>query len=336
MRRSRSGASGAAASSSMSRSACGQHVPAGLLDQRPLDGLVAQRAGQVADRREAQLGGDDEPVQHLRHLGARGALERQAGGEPPVEHRGHRRHLPGRALLGEEDAVHRLLQLRPGLEVGHPVVPQHPRQPHPEAVGQRLALEVQRVQVRVEVLARAVHRLELGLLGRRRPVARQLAQVGEGGEHLELGVQQLLVVVGQLAAHPAVLVDQPAAVLGVHVVAGDQGAERLQQRPRGGPRVGRRLVGGGREGHPGALGDRVRLAETVQPHQRRARVDLGVHPDEDLPQAAGERRPHGGLHLHALEDDDRLPGLDLVAHARPRPRPPRPGPAPAARRRRPG
>jgi len=167
---------------------------AGLAHHRLLEEAEADGPRQVADRRVAQLGGDDEAVQHLRHLVARWTGRRLGGGQPAVEQREHGRQLVRDALLRQEDAVHRLLQLGPGVEAAHAVVQQGAAETSPEGVGQPLALEVERVQVGVEVLAGAVHLLVAGVLAGRRAVARELAEVGEGGQRGELGVQQLGVV----------------------------------------------------------------------------------------------------------------------------------------------
>src|SRR5437764_598076 len=79
------------------------------------------------------------------------------------------------------------------LEVVDPVVAQGPRQPLPEALREALPLHVQRVQVGVEVLTRAVDLLVGLLLLAGRAVAGQLGEVGEGGEHRQLAAQQLRV-----------------------------------------------------------------------------------------------------------------------------------------------
>jgi hypothetical protein len=59
-------------------------------------------------------------------------------------------------------------------------------------------LNVERVQVRVEVLLRAVDTLLGTFLLPRRTVARQLAEVGECGEQRELLVPELGVVLREL------------------------------------------------------------------------------------------------------------------------------------------
>ena len=66
----------------------------------------------------------------------------------------------------------------------------------PELLGEPFPVDVQGVQVGVEVLARAVHAVVGAILLGVRPVARQLAEVGEDREHHELGAEQLAPAVG--------------------------------------------------------------------------------------------------------------------------------------------
>jgi hypothetical protein len=160
--------------------------------------------------------------------------------------------------------------------------------------------------------------LLVGLLLRaRRAVAGQLAEVGERGEQGELAVQQLRVVGGELAAGGRVLGHQLAAARGTDVVAGDECLHRRERVQR------RRAVRSGRcgvragERDPLADGLLLTVAGRVQAHQRRAGVDLGVDHGQHLADPPRERRAHRGLHLHALEDDDRLAGLDLLPGGRP-------------------
>ena len=91
-----------------------------------------------------------------------------------------------RALLGEEDRKTASSSAGVALEVGHAVVREDAGQPVAERLGQALPVDVEAVQVGVEVLARAVH-ASSGALLVGRPVAGQLAQVGEHAEDVELG-----------------------------------------------------------------------------------------------------------------------------------------------------
>ena len=67
-------------------------------------------------------------------------------------------------------------------------------QPRAERGRQALEFSVERVQVGVEVLTRAVHPLVGVRLIDRRPVSRKLTQVGEGDQHGEFGLHQRGVV----------------------------------------------------------------------------------------------------------------------------------------------
>ena len=152
-----------------------------LPDERLLEQPVADAAAQVAQARVAQLGGDDEPVDHLADLVTLLFGHVAALLEPSLEEGPDDRDVVGSPLLGEEDPVDGLLQPCTGLEVHHAVVADGTGQPDLERVGQLLLLDVERLEVGVEVLARAVHLLLGRLLLVGRPVAREVADVGEGG-----------------------------------------------------------------------------------------------------------------------------------------------------------
>ncbi|WP_240044633.1 hypothetical protein [Nocardioides albidus] len=148
-----------------------------VVDQRLVEPAEPDRAGEVADDGEPQLGGADHPLQQ--RASGRGVLgRRRRVAEPALEH-ADRDVDVGRVLLGEEDAEHRPLQLRGALQVGHAVVGEHALQLVAEVVRQRAPVGVEAAQVGVEVLARAVH----AQLGRRLvaggPVAAELGEVGE-------------------------------------------------------------------------------------------------------------------------------------------------------------
>ena len=140
----------------------GQDVGPLRVDRRLVEPAEPDAAGQVADDREAQLGGAAEPLEQLR--GPRPASS-PGGGGSSIQRRssgGGQRDLGRRALLGQEDPEDRLLQLGGALEVVDAVVAQHPQQPVAELLGQPAALDVEALQVGVEVLPRAVHP-ELGV-----------------------------------------------------------------------------------------------------------------------------------------------------------------------------
>ena len=252
----------------------GEDLLAGLQHQRLVERTEPNRAREVADRGVAELGCDHQPVEHLRDVSARGTGRQFPGGEPAVEQRADGGQLAGRTLLRQEDAVNGLLQLRARLEPGDPVVQQDPGQPGTETRRQRLPLDVERVQIGVKMLPRAVDLLVGVLLRAGRPVARELAEVGERREHRQLAVQQLSVVRRELPAGLPVVGDELAAPLRADVVAGDQRVQRTEQRQGSGPGLCCPRAVGRREGNPGALDDRNVTAHPVQAEQGVARVDL--------------------------------------------------------------
>ena len=133
-------------------------------------------------------------------------------------------------------------------------------------------------------------------------------------EQRQLAVQQLRVVDGQLAAGRRVLGDELPAVLGGDVEPGDQRAASRRARPSA--RLG---VGVGRCG-VGPPGASTRSPTTSSPSSPAGSSRSRAAPastwafdhGQDLADPPGDRRPHRRLHLHALEHDDRLAGLDLV------------------------
>src|SRR5665811_2475517 len=87
---------------------------------------------QVADRREAQLGGDDQPVEDLPHLVAGRTRRRLRLVQPALKQIGDHRGLVGRPLLGQEHPVDGLLQLGTPLQIYDTVMAKYSRQPRPE------------------------------------------------------------------------------------------------------------------------------------------------------------------------------------------------------------
>ena len=276
--------------------------------------------GQVGHRREAHLGGLDE------------VLERQAGplaqrlgrrrlGQPLPQQPGHDSLAARHLLLGQEDPEHRRLELRRAVQAGDAVVAEHPGQPRAEALRDAGPLDVQALQVAVEVLARAVHRVAgLGLQAVARLVAAQLGQVGEHREQVQLTGDRLPAGLGAGGQEPG---QQPAALGGAAVEAEQQAAQVGQAPPgpltRGQVRRGSRQAGfrGHRGGRRAAARRRspargVLGGDRLQPQQRRARLDLAAHGDQALPDQGAERRPQHGLHLHAFQHDDRRVRVDLV------------------------
>ena len=91
-----------------------------------------------------------------------------------------------------------------------------------------------------------------------------------------------------------------------------QAAQLLEGLARAGRRAGRRRPERVEEEPPLArLARAPRLR--VDDHEGVARADLDVRHDAHLAHVAAERGDDRGLHLHRLEDDERLSGLDRVA-----------------------
>src|SRR5690606_8820125 len=108
-------------------------------------------------------------------------------GEPLLQERGDDRGVGTRALLGEEDPEHRLLQRRRALQAIYAVVAQHADEAAAEGVRQSGTLGMKALQVGMEVLARAVQpRLRRVLLAHR-PVPAELGEVGKDLEKPEFG-----------------------------------------------------------------------------------------------------------------------------------------------------
>ena len=146
-------------------------------------------------------------------------------------------------------------------------------------------------------------------------VARNLADVGEGVQQSEFGLDQFRVVEGQAAAKGVVLREQDAC------------AARRSRRTRV---ISARSSPSAREGfgaRVGVLGSRLgtelnsrrgfgrrTFTGLVEAQQCRTRIDLAVDRGEDLTNASRGWCAQGGFHLHAFQDHERGTGLDLVAH----------------------
>src|SRR5664280_997791 len=282
------------------------------LDRRPLEDLVPDAAGQVADRRVPRPGGHHETLDHVADLLADLAGQRRPGRAPPLQPRGHHRDLVAHPFLGQEHPVDGLFQRRDRLQIGDAVIAQHPQQPGPERLRQPLTLDIQRMQVGVEVLARAVHPL-VALLLAGRPVPGELAQIGERAQHPDAGVQQLVIVDGQAAGQPLHVGQHRTGPRGAHVETHDQPAERAHIGQDLRPGVRADVDGVRRELDGRCGGRRALLLHLVQPQDGAARVDLGVHTDQDLPDPAGVRGLDRGLHLRRFQDHDRVAGGHLGA-----------------------
>ncbi len=313
-----SGASGSAASGRELVAHAGEDALALLVDERLVEPAEADAAGEVADDGEAQLGRDDEAVERV----AGGRVERRRRdrlGEPALEDRGRELHLGGRALLGEEDAEDRLLEVGRALEVGDAVVAQDAGELVAEVLREAGPVDVEALEVGVEVLARAVHeQLGVPLLGGR-PVAAQLGEVGEQLEDRDLLAERDRALRGELVARREVAGEHPPVAARVAVEAEDARGEVLDAAvdalAHASP--GRRSSRAGR-GRPSSVAtasaDLGLVAGGLEAHERCAGLDLAADGDEQLAHARREGRRQHRLHLHRLEDEHRRAGGDLVAH----------------------
>ena len=145
-------------------------------------------------------------------------------------------------------------------------------------------------------------------------VAGNLADVGEGVEQSEFGLDEFRVVARQ-AGHEGRRIPRAGCVRG-----------RRSRRNRGSTRGVRPAVRGLRRagwcprcGLGTELNSRRRfgrrtLADLVEAQQCRTRIDLAVDHGEDLANAPRGRCPQSGFHLHAFQDHQRGTRLDLLAH----------------------
>jgi len=234
-------------------------------------------------------------------------------GQPVLEQGGYDRYVVGGALLGHEQAVDGFLELGAPLDLRDPVVLQRAGQPRAKALREVLLFDVERVQIGVEVLAWTVHLLVSRALLLCGTVAREVAQVGERARDGDLGLQQVAVLQADLLENAHVVGYKCHTPSCAHVVPGDHGPKVLQHREGAELRIVGAAVVVLLEVHRRCLGHRGVALAFVQPHQRCAGVDLGVDHSEDLAHDTRSGSPYCGLHLHALEDDDRRAGLDGVA-----------------------
>ena len=123
----------------------------------------------------------------------------------------------------------------------------------------------------MEVLAWAVDALVGFLFVQSGTVAGNLADVGEGVQQSEFGLDEFLVVAGLAATKVVVLRKQDACAVGAHVVPGDQRAEFAEPREGLGARVG---VLGSLAGYGTELAARLRPPNFHRP----GRSAAGPHP----------------------------------------------------------
>ncbi len=277
-----------------------------LVDERLVEPPEAHAAGEVAHDGEAQLGGDDEPVERVTCGGAL-LLAGSRLAEPALQDGGGELDLRGRALLREEDAEDGLLEHRGALEVGHAVVAQHPGELVAELVREPGPLGVEALQVGVEVLLGTVHeQLGVSLLVDR-PVAAQLGEVGDELEHGDLLADGHLPLGGELVARGEVGRELAPVVGGIAVEAEHRRGQVTDAAV--GPLTGRRAL---RPGVGQVEVDRLRgtclgvlllVACRLEPHEGGAGLDLAPDRHEQLAHPRREGRRQHGLHLHRLEDE---------------------------------
>ncbi len=203
-------------------------VDAGALaiEDRLVEGLVAELPGDVGERREAVLDDTDEAVEErpVRRVLVDHARNRSA--ETPLEDREDRLHLLLHPLARLPDPEHGLPQLGGLLQVRHAVMREGPREPREEPFGNARGLPGDRPQVGEEVLSRR-DRLPLfgAASGRLPPEERR--NVGEGRENLVFG-EMALVAVGSDVRGGVVLGHHPLGVGRVGVEAEDEAADLVE------------------------------------------------------------------------------------------------------------
>ena len=268
---------------------------------------VADLASEIGERGEALLADLGQPVELCP---GRERGRRIGGCEPALEDAEHRRELSLRALVGLLHPEQRHLERAARHVEREPVVGQRPAERLDERRPEPLAPRLGLVQVAPELLER---RLRRGVGTRRARAVVERLHVGEGSDHgglrLERGRVAVRGGVGELAPARAEL----ARLRGAHVEPED---EPLQLCERGEvaradvDRLGR-LRGAERERRSGGLGDG--LALRVDPHERRAGIDLRVRDGEHLPDDARVRRGNRHLDLHGLDARDGLARRDALA-----------------------
>ena len=262
----------------------GQHVGPLGVDRRLVEPAEPDAAGEVADDREPQLGGAAEPFEQGTGIAALVAGRRRLV-DPASEQRRGQRDLGRRALLGQEDAEHRLLELGRALEVLDAVVAQHPEQPVAELVGQPAALDVEALQVGVEVLLGAVH-AELGLrLLVCRAVAAELGEVGEGAEQDHLVGDHRDVLGLELVADREVVVERAVLVGRRYVVPEDDRGEVLAGAGGALPAAASSAACSGRSRSgpaTSATASSALVADLLELDERGAGLDLAAGDDEQL------------------------------------------------------
>jgi hypothetical protein len=200
------------------------------LDDRLLEPAEAHAPREIADEREAQLGGRDEPVEHDASALHQVALRRRRG-EPAAQDAHGERDLGLRALPGQEHPEDRALQLRSPVQTVDAVVREHAAQPVAELRGQAAAVGVERAHIGVEMLARGMN-TRLGLLGiLGGAVAAEFGEVGEEFQQRQLPFQRSEAAGNQGIARDEVVGQRLPLVAGVDVIAHQHPAEIADAAP---------------------------------------------------------------------------------------------------------
>ena len=228
-----------------------------------------------------------------------------------VEQGHHDGKLLGTSLLRAEDPQQRLLELGAAIEPCHAIVGERPQERVAEPGGHAFLLDVERAQVRVEVLAGHVSVVAVGIGVA--PFSGDGAEVAERVEDRQPVSHEPCSICTDEPKITACRVEQLPDAAGIEVEAQHERAHALEMVEGEFERIGRR--GGLQPGEIDRRPDRnvgVVAAEWFDADQRRAGVDLDVASDEDLADPSADRRRDCQLHLHRLDDRQPLPGLDDV------------------------
>jgi len=277
----------------------------GRLEERLIESLVAQLAGQVGQRGvqlPPELG---EPVEQPADLRPALVQGRRLGGQATFQDAEDGHHGVRDPLVRLLDAKKCGLQLQPGGLQGHAVVGKSPSQPLHEFRGEAHTALLRLVQVAPKLLER-----RLAVAVPAHGPAEERLDVDEGGEGGLLGGQDLGVVAHHAGRKLGPPGRQPPALSRGDVEA-EQNPPQLVQRRQvalagGERRRGRRRHQGER---PRRLGGGLRIVG-LQPDERRTRIHLGVGHRHHLADHPGRWRGHHDLHLHRLHPGHRVAGRD--------------------------
>ena len=231
-----------------------------------------------------------------------------------AEQRRDDRNLVLHTLQSEEDAVDGLFEFGGTTLVdGGIVMRECASELGAERIRETLNVCVERVQERVEVLTRGVDALVVAFLVHRRPVARELADVGERVEQIQLGRDQTRIVARHVGTQSLIGGQQVSRSGSADVETGDECGEFVESVQC--PTLRRTLCGivDTAELHARCLLGDLLLTGLIDAQQCRSGVDLAVDRGQYLTHGACVGGPDGGFHLHRFEDDESLTRFDLVA-----------------------